>query len=314
MEGVVTKSTGSWYMVSTSDGKAYMCRIKGKLRTKGIRSTNPLAVGDSVTFDVAGDEIVDGYSTGVVKSVNERRNYIIRKSINLSKETHIIASNVDLALLLVTIKDPVTTTTFIDRFLASSEAYNIPVVIVFNKIDQYSPSEIDAVNELCGVYTSIKYKCLFTSTVTGQGLEELKSIMKDKVSVVSGHSGVGKSSLINSIDSRLNLKTGAISDSHKQGKHITTFSEMHRLAFGGVIIDTPGIRGFGLIDMQKDEIYHFFREIFETSHNCKFNNCTHTHEPGCAVVEAVKNGEIALSRYESYLNVISDDDDKYRVI
>jgi ribosome biogenesis GTPase / thiamine phosphate phosphatase len=310
--GIVTKSTGSWYTVRNAYGELFDCRIKGKLRIKGIRTTNPLAVGDTVTFEALNEWSENDYQMGVVTTISERRNYIIRKSINLSKESQIIAANVDQALLVVTLKHPTTTTTFIDRFLASAEAYNIPATLVFNKIDTYTPEEMEQVNELFGTYVEIGYPCIGTSARTGQGLDQLMVAMTGKVNVVAGHSGVGKSTLINTIDPRLNLKTGEISEMHKQGKHTTTFAEMFDLSFGGHIIDTPGIRGFGLIDMQKDEISHYFREIFSTSANCKFYNCTHNHEPGCAVRQAVEEGLIAPSRYESYLSILLGDDDRYR--
>jgi len=311
--GRVIKSTGSWYSVIDQENITYQCRVKGKLRTKGIKSTNPITVGDWVIFEKESEQLhVGTVKNGVIVGVNERKNYIIRKSINLSKEAHIIASNIDQALLVITLKKPLTTTTFIDRFLASAEAYNIPTILIFNKIDLYSEEEKEFLSQLLLIYSRIGYRCLETSVTTCQGLDDLKKLIKDKINVISGHSGVGKSSIINTLDPLLNLKTGAISDYHQQGKHITTFSEMFPLAFGGYIIDTPGIRGFGIIDMHKKEIYHFFKEIFAISNQCKFYNCTHLHEPGCAVIEAVKSGIIALSRYESYLNIIDDKDERYR--
>lgn len=310
--GIVTKSTGSWYTVRDNEGEFFDCRIKGKLRIKGIRTTNPLAVGDHVSFELLNEWSENDYQMGVVTAVSDRKNYIIRKSINLSKESQIIAANVDQAILVVTVKHPQTTTTFIDRFLASAEAYNIPVTLVFNKIDCYDAEDMEKVNELYGTYFEIGYSCIGTSAETGQGLDDLLAAMKDKVNVVAGHSGVGKSTLVNKIDPNLNLRTGIISDYHKQGKHTTTFSEMFEFSFGGYIIDTPGIRGFGMIDMEKEEISHFFREIFKVGDGCKFYNCTHAHEPGCAVRTAVEEGRITLSRYESYLNILRGDDEKYR--
>lgn len=311
-KAIVIKSTGSWYTVLAEPDEIFHCKIRGKLRIKGIKTTNPIAVGDSIEFELPDNELNGEQSIGIIKSVDPRKNYIIRKSINLSKEAHILAANVDQAILVVTLKEPHTTTTFIDRFLASSEAYNIPTVLIFNKIDFYSPDEHIQVEKLFQLYQRIGYACIKTSIISGEGLSNLQAILKNKISVISGHSGVGKSSLINKLDENLRLKTGNISDYHKQGKHITTFSEMFRLEFGGYIIDTPGIRGFGLIDMDQNEVYHFFKEIFTFSHQCRFNNCTHTHEPGCAVVDAVKHGDIAYSRYESYLNIIFNEDDKYR--
>lgn len=311
--GMVIKSTGSWYSVVDRDNNVYQCRVKGKLRIKGLKTTNPISVGDWVEFEIESELIQFGNSrSGIIVGVQERKNYIIRKSINLSKEAHIIASNIDQALLVITLKKPLTTTTFIDRFLASAEAYNILTILIFNKIDLYSDEEITALNQVIGIYKKIGFQCLTTSIATGEGLDDLKNIMHGKINVISGHSGVGKSSIINKLDPLLNLKTGAISDYHQQGKHITTFSEMFTLSFGGYIIDTPGIRGFGIIDMHKKEIYHFFKEIFAISDQCRFYNCTHVHEPGCAVIEAVKNGNIALSRYESYLNIINDEEERYR--
>lgn len=310
--GLVIKSTGSWYTVRNENGTLFDCRIKGKLRIKGIRTTNPLAVGDYVSFEILDERSESGNTMGTVVSIGERKNYIIRKAINLSKESQILAANIDQAILVVTVKRPQTTTTFIDRFLASAEAYSIPVTIVFNKIDTYNEKEMERINELFGIYYEIGYSCIATSCETGQGLDLLAQSMKDKVNVIAGHSGVGKSSLVNKVDPALHLKTGEISESNDQGKHTTTFSEMFDLAFGGSIIDTPGIRGFGMIDMQKEEFSHFFKEIFKIGSDCRFYNCTHTHEPGCAVRKAVENGEIALSRYESYLNVLEGDDEKYR--
>ena len=310
--GIVTKSTGSWYTVRDENGSFYDCRIKGKLRIKGIRTTNPVAVGDMVNFTVQEEWSENKNQIGIISSLHDRKNYIIRKSINLSKESQIIAANVDQAILIVTVNYPVTTSIFIDRFLASAEAYNIPVTLVFNKIDLYNEKEMERVNELFGTYIEIGYPCIGTSTETGQGLKEMKDCMNGRINVFAGHSGVGKSTLINKIDPALQLKTAEISDYHLQGKHTTTFAEMFELSFGGYIIDTPGIRGFGMIDMYKEETSHFFREIFKASDGCRFNNCTHTHEPGCAVLKAVEDGKIALSRYESYLNILEGDDEKYR--
>ncbi len=311
-EGLVVKSTGSRYTVK-SDDVFYECRIKGKLRIKGIRTTNPLTVGDIVDFEIQ-DEISEaGLPMGVITSLHPRKNYIIRKSVNLSKESHIIASNIDMAFILATINYPVTMPTFIDRFLVTAEAYSIPPVVVFNKVDLYNEEVLFNMEQLADTYRKIGYECLITSTVTGQGIDAFKAMVSGKVSVITGVSGVGKSTLINSIDPALNLKTEKISDSHKSGKHTTTFSEMFELSFGGFIIDTPGIRSFGMIDMENDDVSHYFPEIFEVSHQCRFNNCTHTHEPGCAVREAIELGQISTSRYESYLSILfEDENEKYR--
>lgn len=250
---------------------------------------------------------------GIISKIEERKNYIIRRSVNLSKESHIIAANIDLAFIIATVNYPATTLNFIDRFLVTAEAYNIPSVVVFNKIDLYNPAEMEKVNQWYGIYHEIGYKCLATSVKSGQGMDDLQNMMKNKTSVFAGHSGVGKSSLINYIDPTLNLKTNLISTQHKQGKHTTTFSEMFALEMGGYIIDTPGIRSFGMIDMKNDDVSHFFPEIFRTSEHCRFNNCTHTHEPGCAVINAVEQGEISISRYENYLSILNEDEsEKYR--
>jgi ribosome biogenesis GTPase len=311
-EGLVVKSTGSRYTVK-SDDVFYECRIKGKLRIKGIRTTNPLTVGDIVDFEIQNETSEGGLPMGVITSLHPRKNYIIRKSVNLSKESHIIASNIDMAFILATINYPVTMPTFIDRFLVTAEAYSIPPVVVFNKVDLYNEEVLFNMEQLADTYRKIGYECLITSTVTGQGIDAFKAMVSGKVSVITGVSGVGKSTLINSIDPALNLKTEKISDSHKSGKHTTTFSEMFELSFGGFIIDTPGIRSFGMIDMENDDVSHYFPEIFEVSHQCRFNNCTHTHEPGCAVREAIELGQISTSRYESYLSILfEDENEKYR--
>lgn len=306
-KGVVTKSTGSWYSVRTEEGEIYQCRLKGKFRIKGIKSTNPIAVGDYVRFEVAKDD------ENVIVAIDDRRNYIIRKSINLSKQTHIIASNVDQALLISTINYPVTTTTFMDRFLVSARAYGIPVTIVFNKYDTYGDKEKEKLEELVEIYESIGYPCIIASAEDNLNIDKIAEVLKDKVTVLSGHSGVGKSTIINLIDKNLHLRTDDISDMHQQGKHTTTFAEMFFLKDGGSIIDTPGIRGYGLTNMDKEELYHFFPEIFKESHNCKYNNCTHIHEPLCAVIAAVEDGRISESRYNSYFSMFNEDEnDKYR--
>lgn len=311
-EGLVIKSTGSWYTVEDSNGNTYECKIKGKFRIKGIKNTNPVAVGDRVGFtlsNVSADE-KDG-KIGLISSISERKNYIIRRSINLSKQAHIIAANIDQAVLVATLNYPVTTTTFIDRFLASAEAYRIPVLIVFNKTDRYDNEQTQRMNDLISLYQKIGYSCLSTSAKTGKGMKELRAALKDKTNVVNGHSGVGKSTLINYLQPGLNLKTKEISDLHKTGKHTTTFSELYKFNFGGYIIDTPGIKAFGMLEMEAWEISHYFVEIFKISDYCQYNNCSHTHEPGCAVKEAVKNGEIAQSRFTSYLGLL-ESDEKYR--
>jgi ribosome biogenesis GTPase len=311
-QGLVIKSTGSWYTVEDENGDTFECKIKGKFRIKGIKNTNPVTVGDRVGFtlqSVSADEKLA--QVGLISTISERKNYIIRRSINLSKQAHIIAANIDQAILVATLHFPVTTTTFIDRYLASAEAYRIPVHIVFNKIDRLNDTQNNELNQLIDTYQSIGYRCLTTSAKTGEGLEELKLMLKDKTNVVNGHSGVGKSTLINILEPGLNLKTMEISDIHKTGKHTTTHSELFKLSFGGYIIDTPGIKAFGMLEMEPWEISHYFVEIFKFSKNCQYNNCSHTHEPGCAVKTAVEKGEIARSRFVSYLGLL-DGDDKYR--
>lgn len=311
-KGIVIKSTGSWYTVKTDDGNSIECRIKGNFRIKGIRSTNPIAVGDHVEItEQKEDNNSEGAVTGLITNIIERKNYIIRKSPNLSKESHIIAANIDQAFLIVTIKHPVTTTTFIDRFLVSAEAYRIPCRIIFNKIDLYDEEQTALMNSLIGIYEAAGYQCLQISAKKNIGIEELKLMIKDKTNVLSGHSGVGKSTIINSIQPGLMLKTGIISDSHHSGKHTTTYSEMIDLDFGGFIIDTPGIKGFGLLEMVKEEISHYFPEMFQLLNNCQYYNCTHTHEPGCAVKKAVTDGQIAESRYDTYVGLLNSED-KYR--
>lgn len=303
-KGVVVKSTGSWYMVRLENGILVECRIRGKFRIEGIRTTNPVAVGDVVGVE----ENNDGW---VITVIEPRKNYIIRKATNLSKESHIIASNVDQALLVVTVNHPVTSTVFIDRFLAGSEAYNIPAILVFNKIDLYAEEDQVMLGELMAIYRKIGYSCFGVSALTGENIDKIRMLLKDKVTVLSGLSGVGKSSLINCIEPVLELKTAMISDAHDSGKHTTTFAEMFPLSEGGSIIDTPGIRSFGTVDMKKEEISHFFPEIFVKSSDCRFYNCTHTHEPGCAVLEAIEKDEISESRYSSYLSML-EESGKYR--
>ncbi len=309
MKGTVIKSTGSWYLVKDEKGIIVECRIRGKFRNKEIRTTNPLAVGDKVEFQV--DEKTQ---YGIINFIEERKNYIIRKSINLSKQAHILAANVDQAVILVTLVKPRTYPEFIDRFLVSAEAYSIPAKIIFNKTDLYSAIENVEMEQLLKVYRSIGYECYTISALLNQGVEEINQLLSNKISVIAGHSGVGKSTLINTIDPLLNLKTSEISESNESGKHTTTFPEMHALSNHGYIIDTPGIKGFGIIDMDKDEIAHYFPEIFAVIDGCQYYNCTHSHEPGCEVKKAVELGKIAESRYKSYLNLLlNDEDEKYRI-
>lgn len=299
------KSTGSWYSVRMESGEVLDCRIKGKFRMKGIKTTNPVAVGDVVEVEVNPDG-------AVINRIEDRKNYIIRKSTNLSKEAHIIAANVDQAVLVVTVNHPVTSTVFIDRFLASVEAYRIPAILVFNKIDLYDEEDLLLLGALTQIYMQAGYECLHVSSLTEEGMEDVVTALKDKVTVFSGLSGVGKSSLINRVEPGLKLKVAEISDSHDTGKHTTTFAEMFPLSFGGYIVDTPGIRAFGLIHMEKTEISHYFPEIFKRASECRFYNCTHIHEPGCAVLEAVEKGEISESRYFSYVSMFEEGDEKYR--
>ena len=307
MKGFVIKNTGSWYSVKTDDGKVVECKIKGNFRLKGIRSTNPVAVGDHVEI------ALNQEGTAFITHIDERRNYIIRKSQNLSKQSHIIAANVDQAFLIVTVNYPQTSTTFIDRFLASAEAYSVPVVLVFNKRDILSDDERHYQQSMVHLYETIGYECREISAATGEGVEGLHKLLKGKITLLSGNSGVGKSTLINQILPEANLRTAEISDAHNTGMHTTTFSEMLELPEGGYIIDTPGIKGFGTFDMDPEELTSYFREIFHFSKDCKFSNCTHTHEPGCAVLKALEDHYIAQSRYQSYLGMLEDkDENKYR--
>ncbi len=303
MKGVVIKSTGSWYTVLL-DGKTIVdCRIKGLFRIKEIKSTNPIAVGDWVDFEIEED------GRGVIHSIDERKNYIIRKSINLSKQSHIIAANMDQALLIVTLAMPRTSTGFIDRFLLTAEAYHIPVSIIFNKIDLFEEDDVmKDVDDFISVYERIGYKCYKVSAIDNRSCDLLMSLTKDKTTLFSGHSGVGKSTLINRMDANLDLKVGAISEAHSKGKHTTTFAEMHQLSYGGYIIDTPGIKELGLVDMEKEEISAYFPEMRAIRHQCKFNNCLHLNEPKCAVIAAVENGDIAASRYNSYLGIMNGEE------
>ena len=307
MNGLVIKSTGSWYEVKHKN-KVYTCRLKGLFRIKGIKNTNPVTVGDYVDF-----KLEENQETGVIYNIHERRNYIIRKSVNLSKQTHIIASNIDQVFLLVTIDNPPTFTGFIDRFLASAEAYKIPAILVFNKVDSYNENTTLIKDKLKAIYQKIGYKCIDVSATEKLNIEVLKELMTDKVSMFAGHSGVGKSTLANAIDHSLNLKTKEISSQYQQGQHTTTFAEMFELPFGGYLIDTPGIKGFGVVDFEDNEVTDYFPEFFALKGNCKFNNCLHINEPKCAIKEAVENGEIAESRYKSYVQILAGDEEHYRI-
>ena len=303
MTGLIIKNTGSDYVVRSSDGSNSVCRVKGSFRIKGIKSTSPVTVGDRVEFD----------DTGYITELHERKNYIVRKPTNLSKQLHIIAANLDQAILIITIKNPVTSTTFIDRFLATAEAYHIPTILVFNKIDLLDSENEAYVNALIHLYESIGYQCLKMTATQGNGIAELQNTLAGKISLLSGNSGVGKSTIINQIVPNSSAKTGEISNSHHKGMHTTTFSEMYEIDTDTFLIDTSGIKGFGMVDMSEEEIGHFFRDIFQASKNCRFNNCSHRHEPGCAVLQAVSEHRIATSRYESYLSILEDiTEGKYR--
>ncbi len=303
MTGLIIKNTGSDYVVRSSDGSNSVCRVKGSFRIKGIKSTSPVTVGDRVEFD----------DTGYITELHERKNYIVRKPTNLSKQLHIIAANLDQAILIITIKNPVTSTTFIDRFLATAEAYHIPTILVFNKIDLLNAEDETYLNAFIHLYESIGYQCLKMTAIQGNGITELQNTLAGKISLLSGNSGVGKSTIINQIVPNSSAKTGEISNSHHKGMHTTTFSEMYEISTDTFLIDTPGIKGFGMVDMNEEEIGHFFRDIFEASKNCRFNNCSHRHEPGCAVLQAVNEHRIATSRYESYLSILEDiTEGKYR--
>lgn len=308
MNGLVIKSTGSWYTVRTADGDDINCKVKGNFRLKGIRTTNPVAVGDDVTISVNPD------GTAYITAVTPRKNYIIRRASNLSKESHIIAANLDRAFLVVTLAHPATSTTFIDRFLATAEAYRVPVTIVINKVDLLElADDRDLLEAVRYLYDSIGYDVIEVSAKTGEGMDELKSRMAGKISLLSGNSGVGKSTIINAVLPDLKVRTAAISDMHDTGMHTTTFTEAFELPEGGWLIDTPGIKGFGTIDFDKYEIAHFFPEIFEVSRECRYGDCTHTREPGCAVLKALEDHRIAQSRYASYLSILDDTNpDKYR--
>ncbi|AWG21289.1 ribosome small subunit-dependent GTPase A [Flavobacterium faecale] len=309
MTGIVYKSTGSWYSVKSDQGDFVECRIKGKFRMKGIKSTNPIAVGDVVDFEI---EENNAQVTGVIHHIHERKNYIVRKSVNLSHQMHIIASNIDRVFLLITVNNPPTTFNFIDRFLVTAEAYGIETILVFNKIDTFDEATLDEQLYMQHVYQEIGYKCLRVSSTERKGVEVLQEMMIGKVSMFSGHSGVGKSTLVNAMEPSLHLKTKTISDASKQGQHTTTFAEMYDLSFGASIIDTPGIKGFGMVDMEPAEIGGYFPEFFKLKDQCKFNNCLHKDEPKCAVKAALEKDEIAWSRYNSYLKILEGDEEQYR--
>ncbi len=307
MQGQIIKNTGSWYVVRTDDNQLINCKVKGNFRIKGIRTTNPVAVGDIVNLILTPD------GTGFINAIQTRKNYIIRRASNLSKESHILAANIDCAFLVVSLRQPTTTTTFIDRFLATAEAYNIPATLVFNKCDTWDDDDKELAEAMTYLYESIGYNVIHTSATENIGIDILIAAAKDKVSLFAGNSGVGKSSLINALIPGINLKVGEISDMHQTGTHTTTFSEIHQLPEGGQLIDIPGVKGFGTIDFDSAEVSHYFPEIFRISKDCKYNNCTHTHEPGCAVLNALDEQLISQSRYTSYLSIMEDSNpDKYR--
>ena len=310
MRGLVYKSTGSWYSVKTPTNEQFDCRIKGKFRLDGIKSTNPIAVGDYVDFELEKNSDV---VTGVINNICERKNYVLRKSVNLSKQTHILASNIDVVFLIITISSPVTSTNFIDRFLLTSNAYSINTILLFNKIDLLDEAEKKILKKLIDIYTNIGYECYEISAKNQYNIDKVQSLMKDKVSMFGGHSGVGKSTLINSLQPNLNLRTNNISVQHAQGQHTTTNAELYDLDFGAKIIDTPGIRGFGIVDFNKSDIKNYFPEFYKLVNQCKFNDCMHVNEPKCIVKQSVDEGTIANSRYENYLQILEDDKSSYRV-
>jgi len=307
MQGMVVKSTGSWYLVRTEDGVYRDCRIRGKFRIQGLKSTNPIAVGDQVILEHEGEDFL-------ITEILDRKNYIIRKSVNLSKQVHIIASNIDQAFLIVTMAAPATSMGFIDRFLVTAEAYSINTIIVFNKVDLYDEFLQEYHDQVIEMYREVGYECLEVSALENKNTDVLKELMKDKVSLLAGHSGVGKSTLVNAIDPTMDLLTGDISEAHQKGMHTTTYAEMFELKFGGFIIDSPGIKGFGLVDMEKEELGDYFPEIRAIKGECKFNNCSHVNEPHCAVKDAVEEESIHPVRYDSYLAILEDDGNPYREV
>ena len=309
MIGTVYKSTGSWYSVKTDEGKFYQCKIKGKLRLENFKSTNPVAVGDRVNFSL---EHNDEENIGIIQNILERNNYIVRKSVNLSKQSHILASNIDLLVMVITIKDPITTTSFIDRFLVNAEAYSIETLLVFNKYDIYNKEEQNKIDNLVEIYSNIGYKCLLTSTINNFNITNLKEEVTKKTIMFGGHSGVGKTSLINAIDASLELKVGDISSQHLQGKHTTTYAELFDLDSNTKLIDTPGIKGFGLVNFKKEEISDFFPEFLREKNKCKFSNCLHLNEPNCRIKEKKKKNIISGSRYENYIQILNDENLKHR--
>ena len=307
MKGLVIKNTGSWYLVRTDEGRDVECKVKGNFRLKGIRSTNPVAVGDRVHI------LLNAEGTAFICEIEDRKNYIIRRASNLSKQSHILAANLDQCLLVVTVNHPQTSTTFIDRFLASAEAYRVPVTLVFNKVDTYDEDELRYLDALIHLYITIGYRCLRISARQGDGVGEVASLLQGNITLLAGNSGVGKSTLINALLPEAEARTGEISQAHNKGMHTTTFSEMFLLPEGGYLIDTPGIKGFGTFDMETEEVGHYFPEIFRTAAECRYGNCTHRHEPGCAVREAVEQHLISESRYNSYLSILEDKEEgKYR--
>ena len=308
MHGLVIKTATASYWVRSDSGEAVECKIKGNFRLRGIRSTNPVAVGDRVTFSRASEE-----GMAYITEIDERRNYVIRRSSNLSKQSHILAANIDRVLLLVTMARPETSTTFIDRFLASAEAYAVPVSIVFNKMDDLSESELERVEALQQLYEAVGYACHRLSALTGEGLETLAEVLQDKTTLLAGHSGVGKSTLLNQLVPEAGARTAQVSEAHGTGMHTTTHSELFEIPGGGALIDIPGVKGFGTFNLEPEEVTHYFPEIFRISRDCRFDNCTHTHEPGCAVLQALEEGRVALSRYTSYLSILGDKEEgKYR--
>lgn len=307
MTGLVVKNTGSWYQVQAENGDLAECKMKGNLRLLEIRSTNPIAVGDFVTFSMYED------GTGLISKIHDRKNFIVRRSSNLSKQSHILAANLDLVALVATINYPITSTIFIDRFLASAEAYRVPACLVFNKSDMYNEEEMEYLEALKRLYEHLHYPVFTVSAIESLGLEEFTTYLKGKTTLMSGNSGVGKSTLINALAPNSLARVGEISSYHNKGMHTTTFSEMFVLSNGGKVIDTPGIKGFGVVDMESEEISHYFKDIFEISSNCRFSNCSHLHEPGCAVLKALESKQLSSSRYQSYLSMINDcDSGKYR--